>query len=115
VPRNIPEEWRPQLHPGGIPKPHIIKTSPTWIIMAIRKISILSLERGMMLQQIREMKIQNWSKMAMNREEWKRIVGKAKNSQSCSAKRRKKGSCQKTIISYTILNILRHFVKERFK
>jgi hypothetical protein len=27
--------------------------------------------------------------MAMNREEWKRIVENAKNSQGCSAKRRK--------------------------
>jgi hypothetical protein len=43
-----------------------------------KKNGILSLGWGMMSEQVREMKIQNWSKMAMNREEWKRIVEKAK-------------------------------------
>jgi len=67
----------------------------------------------MMSQQIREVKIQNWSKMAMNREEWRRFVEKAK-THKVVAPREEHGSCQKTIISHTILNIVRHFVKERF-
>jgi hypothetical protein len=113
VPRNIPEEWRPQLHPGGIPKHRIMKNSPTLIIFAVRRIGILILGRGMMSQQIREMKIQNWSKMAMNREEGKRIVEKAKTHRVVAA-REEQGSCQQAIFSHTILNILRHFVKERF-
>jgi len=89
-----------------------MKISPTRIIIAVRRIGVLSLGWRMMSQQSREMKIQNWSKMAMNREEWKRIVEKAKTHRVV-APREEQGSCQKTIISHTILNIIRHFVKER--
>jgi len=67
----------------------------------------------MMSQQIQEMKIQNWIKMAMNREEWDRIAEKAKIHRVV-APREEQGSCQNTIISHTILNILRLVVKERF-
>jgi hypothetical protein len=87
-----------------------MKTSPTWIIIAVRRIGVLSFGWGMMSQQIREMKIQNWSKMAMNIEEWRRIVEKVKTHRVV-APREEQGACQKTIISHTILNILRHFVK----
>lgn len=67
----------------------------------------------MMSQQIREMKIQNWIKMAMNREEWKRIVEKTKTHRVV-APRGEQESRHNTNFSHTILNTLRNFVKERF-
>lgn len=60
-----------------------------------------------------ETKIQNWSKMAMNIEEWRRIVEKAKTHRAVVS-REEQGACQTTNISHNILNILRHFVTERF-
>jgi hypothetical protein len=45
---------------------------------AVRRIGILRLGWRMTSQQIRELKIQNWSKMVMNGGEWNRIAEKAK-------------------------------------
>ena len=81
--------------------------------ISVRRIGILSLGWGTMSQQIREMKIHSWIKMAMNREEWKRIAEKGKTHRVV-APREEQGSRHNTIISHNILNILRNFVKEIF-
>jgi hypothetical protein len=82
-----------------------MKTSPTWIIIAAR-IGIQSLRVGDdVAADLGEMKIRNWSKMAMDREEWERIVQKAK-IHIVVAPREEHGSWQRTIC-HTILKILR--------
>jgi len=46
----------------------------------------------MMSEDLGQMKTQNWSKMAMNREAWKRIAEQAKLLKNYSAKRRSNGT-----------------------
>jgi len=48
------------------------------------------------------MKTQNWSKMAMNREAWKRIAEQAKLLKNYSAKRRSNGTKGHIMLEFLI-------------